>query len=124
MVELKRESKEQETMIRIIDNKKIDLTSDEFALYKQICDSYTKPDLDGEYLFQDLFETDDYGRIIFLKPPKSYTSMEIFMFLMGVMVHQHLGAAVKENFEVMAEMKQVMAECKKIMNEMKGNKND
>lgn len=106
-------------MIRIIDNKKVDLTTDEFALYNQICKDYTRPNFKGEDLFQDLFETDEAGRIVFLKPPKTYTTMEVFMFLMGVMVHQHLGIAINANQEIMKEMRQVLEESKIILNQLK-----
>jgi hypothetical protein len=82
-------------MIRVIDNKKIDLTNDEWDLYQQICKSYDveRRGVRGKDLFIDLFETDENGIIIFLKPPQSYTSMEVYMFLVGIMVHQHLGVA-------------------------------
>lgn len=82
-------------MIRIIDNKKIDLTDDEWSLYEQICKSYDVENrgVRGKDLFIDLFETNENGIIIFLKPPQNYTSMEVYMFLVGIMIHQHLGIA-------------------------------
>lgn len=77
-------------MRRIINNKKIDLTDDEWRLYQEICKSYDRPNFKGSSLFVDLFETDTNGIIIFLKPPSTYTSMEVFMFMMSVMQNQHL----------------------------------
>lgn len=78
-------------MIRIIDNKKIDLTDHEYNLYNQIVESYTTPRFRGETLFNDLFETDSDGIIIFLKPSnKPIASMEVYLFLVSIMVHQHL----------------------------------
>jgi hypothetical protein len=79
-------------MIKIIDNKKIELSNDEWAMYERIVLSYTKPPYQkGEDFFIDLFETDDDGLIIFLKPPtQRQISLEIFLFLMCVMQHQHL----------------------------------
>ena len=78
-------------MLRIIDNKRIELTDSEFKLYQEICRSYDLPKFKGEELFKDLFETDQGGIITFLRPPnKSYTSMEVYMYLVGVMVHQVL----------------------------------
>lgn len=75
-------------MIRIICNKKIDLTDDEWNLFNQICDSYKE--YGGEILFEDLFETDNDGLIKFIKPPsKRQTSMEIFMFIVAIFNHQH-----------------------------------
>lgn len=78
--------------IHIIDNKKVDMTDDEFNIYKKIVQSYTKPPYQkGEDFFIDLFETDDEGIIIFLKPPSQrQVSLEIFLFVMSVMQHQHL----------------------------------
>lgn len=78
--------------IHIIDHKKVDLTDDEWNMYCQIVDSYTKaPYQKGEDFFIDLFETDDKGIIVFLKPPSQrQVSLEIFLFMMCVMQHQHI----------------------------------
>lgn len=77
--------------IRVVDNKKLDMTNDEWQMYDKIVKSYTTPTNKGEDLFQDLFETDSDGIIIFLKPPsKRLTSFEVFLFLMSIMQHQHL----------------------------------
>lgn len=77
-------------MIRIIANKKIDLTNDEFTIYQNICKSYDRVNFKGSDLFLELFETDEKGIIVLLKPPTTYTSMEVFMFLSSVMLHQHI----------------------------------
>ncbi len=114
-------------MIRIIDNKKIWLTDDEFALYQRIAKSYDRPNFDGRDLFKGLFETDEDGIIVFLKPPTSkYTSMEVYMFLVSVMVHQHLGAACQHVDKLAAhldekikEVDQVIAEGRQLINELK-----
>lgn len=77
--------------IKIIDNKRIDLTVDEWNMYQKIVRSYTTATSKGEDLFIDLFETDEHGIITFLKPPsKRQTSLEVFLFLMAVFQHQHL----------------------------------
>lgn len=77
-------------MIRIINNKKIDLTDDEWNLYNNICRSYDQPSFKGETLFQNLFETDDSGIIQFLIPPSDkYSSMEVFLYLVAVFQQQH-----------------------------------
>lgn len=95
-------------MIRIIDNRKIDLTEDEWKIYQKICRAYDidKRDIKGEDLFTDLFETDKNGIITFLKPPTTVTSMEVFLFLVSVMVHQHLGTACDHIDQEIAEMHQ------------------
>ena len=78
-------------MIRIIDNKKIEMTQNEWDLYSEICRSYDRPSFKGEELFRDLFESDDNGIIIFLRPPSNrHISMEVFMFMSIIMTHQHL----------------------------------
>jgi len=76
---------------RIIDNKQVDLTESEYAMYQKICRSYDGPHAKGEDYFKDLIETDGNGIIIFVKPPtKMYSSLEIYLFLISVMINQHL----------------------------------
>jgi hypothetical protein len=92
-------------MIQIIDNKKVEMTPDEHQLYQRIIKSYTTSTNRGEDLFMDLFETDDEGVIVFLKPPsKRQTSFEIFMFLMALMQHQHLRIMRRQVDEMCAQM--------------------
>jgi len=78
-------------MIRIINNKKIDLTEDEYKLYQDICATYDNPPLTkGESMFYNLFETDDNGIIQFIKPPSDrYCSLEVFLFVVAVFQQQH-----------------------------------
>lgn len=78
-------------MLRIIANKRLDLTEDEFKEYQELCLRYDDfPKMRGEDLFLELFETNEEGLIIFLKPPKRATSFEVIFFLHGIMQHQHL----------------------------------
>lgn len=89
-----------------IDNKKVDLTADEYDLYNKIVKSYTTTTNKGEDLFIDLFETDENGIIIFLKPPsKRQTSFEVFLFLMSIMQHQHLRLMHAQVDEAIADLK-------------------
>lgn len=77
--------------IRIVCNKKLDMTDDEFKMYENIVKSYTTANNKGEDLFIDLFESNDEGIITFLIPPsKRQTSLEIFLFLMSLQQHQSL----------------------------------
>lgn len=77
--------------IRVVNNRKVDMTDDEWDIYQKICQSYTDITGKGEDLFIDLFESNDEGTIILLKPPsKRRTSLEVFLFLMALMQHQHL----------------------------------
>ena len=85
-------------MLRVINNKRVEMTAEEFLYYEKICRSYDRPDFKGEDLFKDLFETDKNGIIIFLKPPANSVpfTFEVYMFLVSLMVHQHLGIASAE----------------------------
>lgn len=99
--------------MRIIDNKKIDLTNDEWTMYENIVRSYTTATNKGEDLFIDLFETNSDGVITFLKPPSKFrTSFEVFLFLMSIMQHQHLRQMYKKVDDVCAQMKQKMESIK------------
>ena len=107
-------------MLRIIDHKRIDLTESEYKLYQEICRSYDTPKFKGEDLFKDLFETNEHGIIVFLRPPtKTYTSMEVYMFLVNAMVHQHLGTACDHVDSVIKEAKETISEAKQLINELK-----
>lgn len=80
-----------QTFIKIIDNKKVSVTNQEWELYQSICRSYDRPAFKGEELFKNLFESDEDGIITFLKPPSThFTSMEVFMFVASIMIHQHI----------------------------------
>jgi hypothetical protein len=93
-------------MIQIIDNKKVEMTADEHQMYMKIVKSYTNLNNKGEDLFIDLFETDDHGIIVFLKPPsKRQTSFEVFLFLMALMQHQHLRIMRQQVDDALAELK-------------------
>ncbi len=82
------------------------MTDDEWSMYQKIVKSYTSLTNKGEDLFIDLFETNDEGIIMFLKPPsKRQTSLEVFLFLMSLMQHQHLRLMQKQIDDAIAEMK-------------------
>ena len=92
--------------IRVVDSKKIDMTEDEWTMYTNMVKSYTDLHGKGEDLFIDLFETDDRGIIIFLKPPsKRRTSFEVFLFLMSLMQHQHLRVMHAQVDDIVAQFK-------------------
>ena len=77
--------------IKIIDNKKVELTEDEWTMYKDICRSYDRQNFKGEDLFKGLFQTDDKGIIVFIMPPSGIqTSMEVFLFISAIFQHQHV----------------------------------
>lgn len=106
--------------IRIIDNKRIDLTVDEWNMYQKIVKSYTTPTNKGEDLFIDLFETDGSGIITFLKPPsKRQTSLEVFLFLMSIFQHQHLRIMYARVDDMCRQIKDKMSEIDNKLNELK-----
>lgn len=111
--------------IRVVDNKRLDMTTDEFIVYKKIVDSYTSNTNKGEDLFIDLFETDENGIILFLKPPsKRQTSFEVFLFLMSLFTHQHLRIMHNEVYSVCDQMKEKMRELDEKMQRMPTKKSD
>lgn len=92
--------------VRIIDNKKISLTNEEWDMYQKICRSYDAPNRKGEDFFVDLFESDNAGLITILKPPsKRSCSMEIFLFLMTIVQQQQLREMHKQIDDVCQQMK-------------------
>lgn len=97
--------------IRVVDNKRLDMTDDEWIMYNKIVKSYTTLTNKGEDLFQDLFETDESGIIVFLKPPsKRQTSFEVFLFLMALFQHQHLRLMYKSIDDMRDQFKAKMKE--------------
>lgn len=112
--------------IRVVNNKKLDMTEDEWTMYQKIVHSYTTTTNKGEDLFMDLFETDGNGIIIFLKPPSKFrTSFEVFLFLMSLFQHQHLRLMHNQVSDVCNQMKDKMRELDEKMQNLstgKGNK--
>ena len=99
--------------IRVVDNKRVDMTNDEWAMFQKIAKSYTTATNKGEDLFIDLFETNEEGIIIILKPPsRRQTSLEVFLFLMSLMQQQHLRILYQKTDEAIADMKKFMEESK------------
>lgn len=88
-------------MRRVIDNKRIDLTNDEWDMYQKICRSYDRPNFQGEELFKDHFETNEHGIITFVLPPqKKYSSLEVFCFLLSIMNNQQ-NRIIQEQFQML-----------------------
>lgn len=81
--------------IRVVDNKKVEMTTDEYKEFQEICKAHDQPPSNkGVDLFKDLFETDPEGKIIYLKSPSRPITMQVYLFLVNLMQHQHLRAAV------------------------------
>lgn len=102
--------------IKVVDNKKVDMTDDEWTMYQKIVQSYTTLSNKGEDMFMELFESNESGIITFLKPPsKRHTSLEVFLFLMALCQHQHLRLMHKEVSDVCNQMKEKMRELEEKM---------
>lgn len=99
--------------IRVVDNKKVDMTEDEYSLYQKIVKSYTSLTNKGEDLFIDLFESDDKGIIVFLKPPsKRMTSFEVFLFLMSLQQQQHIRLMYAQVDDICAQVREKLSTLK------------
>lgn len=60
-------------------------------MYEEICKANDRPSFKGSSLFEDHFEVNGEGIITFVKPPhKKYSSMEVYCFLISIMVNQHI----------------------------------
>lgn len=88
--------------LRVIANRRIELTEDEWKYYQDICSHYTS----GKELFNNLFETNEEGIITFLRPPSGRFSMEVVLFLQNIMVHQYIRKMHREHQQVLNELKQ------------------
>jgi hypothetical protein len=113
--------------IQIIDHKKISITDDEYDFYQKLCREYDRSNFKGEQLFVDHFEVNEEGIIIFVKPPsKKYSSLEVYCFLVSLMVNQHLRISqettltlVREATAKYGQMLAEIAELKKQVEELK-----
>jgi len=84
-------------MFRIVDNKNVEMTDDEFGEFEKICRAHDQPTFKGEELFRDRFYTDDNGKIVCLKAlGNRMVSFEVVFFLMNLMQNQHLRAMYAE----------------------------
>jgi hypothetical protein len=77
---------------RVIDNKFVLMTNEEWYAYQDICKSYDNPPrVRGSDLFTGLFESDNDGIITFIHPPSvRQTSMEVWLFVSALFQHQHM----------------------------------
>jgi len=106
--------------IRIIDNKKVEMTDSEWDMYNNMCRSYDRTNFKGEELFKDLFHTDDSGIIIFLKPPSTrFISMEVYLFISSVFMHQHLRQVHEHADRLFDSMNSKIVELDKLIQEKK-----
>lgn len=99
------------------------MTQDEWDMYEKIVKSYTTLTNNGEDLFSGLFETDDNGVIIFLRPPsKKQTSFEVFLFLMAIQQQQHIRCMYGIVSNIVSQMKNKMQEIEEKSKELSSKK--
>jgi hypothetical protein len=80
-----------DTGIRILHNKKVSMTEEEYNDYQGIAQSYDRANFKGEDLFKGLFHTDDAGMITKIGIPSGHqVSMEIFLFVCALYEHQKM----------------------------------
>lgn len=78
-------------MKKVIDNKIVDITKEEYSMYQAICKAYDRENLQGKDLFRDHFITNEHGIIVQVIPkPEHLTNLEVFTFLVSIMTNQHL----------------------------------
>lgn len=111
-------------MFRIINNKRIDLTEDEWRLYQEICKSYDRPNFKGSDLFAELFETDAKGIITYLRPPTRFTSMEVFLFMMSIFMHQHVREMYHQVDDICLQMKEKIKNVDETLQNLQSKKTD
>ena len=106
--------------IRVVDNKRLDMTQEEWDMYQKIVKSYTTTTNKGEDLFIDLFQTDERGIIILLKPPSKFrTSMEVFLFVMSLQQQQHIRVMYDQVADIAAQMKDKIKEIDEKLEKIK-----
>lgn len=97
--------------LKVVDNKRLEMTDEEFAMYQKIVKSYTTATNRGEDLFKDLFETDERGIIVLLKPPSKFrTSLEVFLFIMSLQQQQHIRIMYEQVADIAQQMKDKVEE--------------
>jgi hypothetical protein len=112
-------------MIKIICNRKVDMTPDEYSIYQKIVKSYTTNTNRGEDLFIDLFESNNDGIITSLIPPsKRHTTLEVFLFLLSLQSHQSMRMMQREVDDVCQQMKSKMLEIENKLQELSKKEED
>ena len=74
---------------RIVANKKVKMTDDEFQVYNNIIETYAE--FGGDSVFHDLFETNSDGLIVMVKPPSARkVPIEAYLFVLSLQQQQVL----------------------------------
>ena len=100
--------------LKVIGDKRVLITDDEYDTYNDICKSYDTPTHKGSDLFKDLFETDERGIMVFIRPPrKRAISFEIFFFILSIFNHQHVRLLHRKADAVINQIREELSSLKK-----------
>lgn len=92
-------------MIRAVDNKRLDLSDEEYSYYLKLIEAFGKEDFSG------LFSSDKNGQIVSITPPVDrQISLGSIFFILNVMMNQRLramGAAIENSKKSVAEQNRV-----------------
>lgn len=99
--------------MKIIDNKKINITDAEYDYYLQLVKKFTDKEksIDGKKYFKDVFHTDENGYILLIKTEKSIPWAALF-WLQQIMINQRMRVndeLIKRNEELILKMETLMA---------------
>ena len=76
---------------RVIDHKSVDMTDEEFNYYNKLIEEFTYANYSGKDQFRDIFDVDQDGCIIMLRPPlKKEVGWAVILFLQNLMINQRL----------------------------------
>lgn len=86
-------------MIKGIDHKKIEITEIEYKYYQELVEKW------GIDSFNDLFKTDEDGKITLISPKKE-VPWDVLFFIQNLMINQH----IKDNEERIRALEKAIGE--------------
>lgn len=97
----------------------VEMTADEWKLYENICKSYDEPPaVKGSDMFRDLFVSNEDGLIVYLIPPKRMITMEVYLFVVNLMIQQHLRSNAKIISDTVKKMEEKMKEADTLLEKL------
>lgn len=75
--------------MKIIANKNVSMTNEEFDYYNELVKNFSKDTFNGASYFYDLFEVDNDGFITIIKPNKPIPQIILF-FVQQLMISQRI----------------------------------
>ena len=75
----------------IINFKSVEMNEEEHKYYEELVKSFSTPEKSGKNYFRDLFDVDEDGCIMFIRPPlKMEVPWAVLVFLQNLMINQRL----------------------------------